>query len=70
MHKAAARPCLLPYYDMVRWALDHVDIPTRTIINEQRVTIGIFRPKQLQAMYKLLAMSEFFYNAEFLEDFK
>jgi hypothetical protein len=34
MHKVAARPRLLPYYDMVRWALDHVDIPTRTIINE------------------------------------
>jgi hypothetical protein len=43
MHKVAARPCLLPYYDMVWWALDHVDIPTRTIINEQRVTIGNFR---------------------------
>jgi hypothetical protein len=34
MHKVAARPRLLPYYDMVRWALDHVDIPTRTIMNE------------------------------------
>jgi hypothetical protein len=34
MHKVAARPGLLPYYDMVWWVLDHVDIPTRTIINE------------------------------------
>jgi hypothetical protein len=34
MQKIAARPQLLPYYDMIRWALDHVDIPTRTIINE------------------------------------
>ena len=47
MHKVAARPRLLPYYDMVWWALDHVDIPTRTIINEQKVTIGTFRPEQL-----------------------
>jgi hypothetical protein len=70
MHKVAARPRLLPYYDMVWWALDHVDIPTRTIINEQRVTIGTFRPEQLQAMYKLPAMSDFVYNAEFLENFK
>ena len=34
MHRVAARPRLLPYYDMVRWALEHVDIPTRTIRNE------------------------------------
>jgi hypothetical protein len=70
MHKVAARPRLLPYYDMIRWALDHVDIPTRTIVNEQRVTIGTFRPEQLQAMYKLPAVSDFVYNAEFLENFK
>jgi hypothetical protein len=70
MHKVAARPRMFPYYDMVRWALDHVDIPTRTIVNEQRVTIGTFRPKQLQAMYKLPTVSYFVYNAEFLENFK
>jgi hypothetical protein len=27
MHKIEVRPRLLPYYDMIRWALDHVDIP-------------------------------------------
>jgi hypothetical protein len=70
MHKVAARPRLLPYYDMVQWALDHVDIPTRTIINEQKVTIGTFRPEQLQAMYKLPTVSDLTYNAEFLENFK
>jgi hypothetical protein len=70
MHKVATRPCLLPYYDMVRWALDHVDIPTRTIVNKQRVTIGTFRPKQLQAMYKFPTVSNLAYNAKFLENFK
>jgi hypothetical protein len=70
MHKVAARPRLLPYYDMVRWALDHVVIPTRTIVNEQRVIIGTFRPEQLQTMYKLPVVSDFVYNAEFLENFK
>jgi hypothetical protein len=70
MHKVVARPCLLPKYDMVWWALDHVDIPTRTIVNEQRVTIGTFRPEQLQAMYKLPSVSDFVYNGEFLENFK
>jgi hypothetical protein len=70
MHKVEARPRLLPYYDMIRWALDHVDIPTRTIISEQKVTIGTFRPEHLHAMYKFPSTSNFTYNAEFLENFK
>jgi hypothetical protein len=70
MHRVAARPRLLPYYDMVRWALDHVDIPTRTIMNEQRVTIGTFRSEHLQTMYKLPTTSDHTYGAEFLEEFK
>jgi hypothetical protein len=70
MHKVAAKPRLLPYYDMIRWALDHVDIPSRTIINEQKVIVGTFRPENLQTMYKLPPTSDFTYNAEFLEGFK
>jgi hypothetical protein len=70
MHKIAARPRLLPYYDMTIWALDHVDIPTRTVINEQRVTIETFRPEHLQAMYQLSPTPNFAYNVEFLECFK
>jgi hypothetical protein len=70
IHKVAASPCLLPYYDMIQWALDHVDLPTRTIINEQKITIGTFRPEKLQAMYKLPAVSDFVYNAKFQENFK
>jgi hypothetical protein len=70
MHKVATRPRLLCYYDMVRWALDHVDIPTRTIINEQKVTIGTFRPEQLRAMYKFPITSDLTYDVEFLEKFK
>jgi hypothetical protein len=70
MHRVAARPRLLPYYDMVRWALDHVDIPTRTIMNEQKVTIGTFRPEHLQTMYKLPTTSDHTYGTEFLDEFK
>jgi hypothetical protein len=70
MHKVAARPCLLPYYDMIRWALDHVNIPTSTIINEQKVIVGTFRPENLQEKYKLPPTSYFTYNEEFLEGFK
>jgi hypothetical protein len=47
MHKIASRPRIFPYYDMIRWALDHVDIPTRTIFNEQKVAIGTFIPEHL-----------------------
>ena len=50
MHRIATRPQFLPYYDMIRWALDHVDLPTRTIMNSQRVTVGTFRPEHLQTM--------------------
>jgi hypothetical protein len=70
MHRVAARPRLLPYYDMVRWALDHVDILTRTIMNKQKVTIETFRPEHLQTMYKLPTTSDHTYGAEFLEEFK
>jgi len=70
MHKIVARPWLLPYYDMIRWALDHVDIPTKTIISKQKVTIGTFRPEDLQAMYQLSPTPNFTYNAKFLEGFK
>jgi hypothetical protein len=70
MHKVAARPRLLPYYDMIRWALDHGDIPTRIIVSEKKLTIGTFRPESLHVMYKLPPTSKFTYNAKFLEDFK
>jgi hypothetical protein len=70
MHKIAARPQLLPYCDMIRWALDHVDIPTRMIISEQKVTIGTFRPEHLRAMYKLSPTPNLTHNAKFLEGFK
>jgi hypothetical protein len=70
MQKIAARPWLLPYYHMVRWALDHVDLLTRTIFNEQREAVGSFLPENLQAMYKLSPTPNHIYNTEFLEEFK
>jgi hypothetical protein len=70
MHRVAARPRFLPYYDMIRWELDHIDLPTKTIMNEQRVMVGTFRPEHIQTMYKLPTMSEYTYGVEFLEEFK
>jgi hypothetical protein len=42
LHKTTRRPRLLPYNDMVGWALENVDILTRTIFNSQNVAIGSF----------------------------
>jgi hypothetical protein len=39
-------------------------------MNEQKVTIGTFRPEHLQAMYKFPTASDLTYDAEFLEEFK
>ena len=70
MHLVATRPRLLPYYDMIWWALDHVDLPTKTIISDKRTTVRTFRLDHIQTMYKLPATAEYTYNAEFLEEFK
>ena len=38
MHRIATRPRLLQYYDMIRWALDHIDLPIRTIVKIGRAS--------------------------------
>jgi hypothetical protein len=55
---------------MIRWVLDHVDILTRMIISEHRVTVGTFIPEHLQEMYKFSPTLNLTHNAEFLEGFK
>jgi len=70
MHKVATRSRIFPYCDMIRWVLDHVDVPTRTIFNSQKVVVGSFQPEHLQAMYKLSPTPKYTYNADFLEGFK
>jgi hypothetical protein len=69
MHKVAISLILLHYNDMIKWALDHVDIPTRAIINSQKVDVGPFRPEHIQVMYKLSSTPTFVYNASFLVNF-
>jgi hypothetical protein len=59
LHKIAMRPRLLPYNDMIGWALENVDIPTRTIFNSQKVAVGSFQPEHLQVMYKLSPGTQF-----------
>jgi hypothetical protein len=55
---------------MIRWALDHVDLPSRTILNDRWARIGTFRPEHIQAMYKLPATSEYTLGKEFFAEFK
>jgi hypothetical protein len=69
LHKIVTRPRLFPYNDMVGWALDHVDIPTKTIFNLKKVAIGYFRLEHLHVMYRLSSVSNFLYNANFLVAF-
>ena len=63
MHLVATRPRLLPYYNMIRWALDHIDLSSRTIVNDRQAMVGTFRPEHIQSMYKLPATSEYIYMA-------
>jgi hypothetical protein len=49
-HKIATRPRLMPYSDMVIWALDKVDSLMRSILNDQGAIIHSFRPKRIQIM--------------------
>jgi hypothetical protein len=70
LHKAAARPKLVSYTDMVIWALDKVDVPTRSILNEQGEVAGSFRPEHIQVMYKLSPNHKHTLNSEFLAAFQ
>jgi hypothetical protein len=70
LHKAAARPKLCSYTDMVIWALDKVDIPTRSILNERGEVAGSFRPEHIQVMYKLPTNHKHTLNSEFLAAFQ
>jgi hypothetical protein len=70
LHKVAAHPRLVSYTDMIGWALDKVDVPTRSILNEQGAVIGSFGPEHIQVMYKLLPNYRHTFNSEFLAEFQ
>jgi hypothetical protein len=50
LHKNATCPQLIAYNNMINWALEKVDIPTRSILNDQAVIVGSFRPEHIQVM--------------------
>jgi hypothetical protein len=55
---------------MINWALEHVDIQTRSIINHQQVVVGSFQPEHLQVMYKISPTPKYTYNCAFLLEFE
>jgi hypothetical protein len=55
---------------MINWALEHVDIQTRSIINHQQVIINSFRSENLQVMYKISPTPKYTYNVTFLLEFE
>jgi hypothetical protein len=63
------QPKFVPYNDMFGWALENVDISTRTICNSQKFTVGYFRPEPFQVMYKLSPVPNYIYNSTFLMRF-
>jgi hypothetical protein len=42
LHKIVARPRLMSYNNMISWALENIDVQTRSIINHQKVVVGSF----------------------------
>jgi hypothetical protein len=70
LHKIAARPRLMAYNDMINWALEKVDIPTRSILNDQMVVVSSFKLEYIQVMYKLSPNPKHIYNAKFIAEFQ
>jgi hypothetical protein len=70
LHKIDTRSRLIPYNDMISWALEKTDVQTRSILNSQKVFVGSFRPKHIQVMYKPSHNSKYIYNAKFIEEFQ
>jgi hypothetical protein len=60
----------MAHNDMIKWALEKIDIPTRSILNDQGVVVGSFRPEHIQLMYKLSPNPKYTFNAEFLAEFQ
>jgi hypothetical protein len=56
----------MPYDDMISWALENIDVQTRSIFNHQKVVVGSIRLEHLQAMYKLSPNPKYSYNVAFM----
>jgi hypothetical protein len=55
---------------MISWALENINVQTRSITNHQKVIVGSFRSEHLQVMFKLSPNPKYNYNAAFMLEFE
>jgi hypothetical protein len=70
LKKIARRSRLMPYNDMISWALEHIDIQTQSIFNHQKVIVISFRLEHMQVMYTLSPNPKYTFNAAFIMEFE
>ena len=68
LHRIAAREQVLPYTDVVHWAIEEIPISDRTFHTKDGRIFGSFKPDDLRRMYHL-PEPELVYNRAFVEKF-
>ena len=68
LHRIAAREQILPYTDVVRWAIEEIPIVDKTFSTRDGRIFGSFKPEHLRQMYHF-PEPEKVYNKTFLEKF-
>jgi hypothetical protein len=68
LHRIAAREQVLPYTDVVRWAIEEIPLTNRTFVSKDGRIFGSFKPDDLRRMYHL-PNPEQVYNRAFVEKF-
>lgn len=68
LHRIAAREQVLPYTDVVCWAIEEIPITDRTFHTRDGRIFGSFKPDDLRRMYHL-PEPELVYNRAFVEKF-
>ena len=53
IHKVTTRAKILPYKDMVKWVIYHLNIEDITFKDSKGVNISLFRAEDLRTMYHL-----------------
>jgi hypothetical protein len=70
LHKIIARTIIIPYNDTINSDLEHINIQTISVINQQQTALISFRLKNLQVMYNISPTPKYNYNVDFLLDFE
>lgn len=68
LHHIVACPKIIPYIDMVKWAIDEADISDKEFRTKRQEVMGSFTPDNLQLMYHL-PEPQVIYNKQFAEKF-